>query len=56
MSYPAMNEAAGRWVIDPAHSYVGFAVRHLMGRVRGRFTEFAGEIVVDDDRRARRCR
>ncbi len=44
-----MNEAAGRWVIDPAHSYVGFAVRHLMGRVRGRFTELSGEFVVDDD-------
>jgi len=44
-----MNEAAGRWVVDTAHSYIGFAVRHLMGRVRGRFTGFAGEIVVADD-------
>lgn len=39
---------AGTWVIDPAHSWVGFAVRHLMSRVRGRFTEFAGEIVVGE--------
>lgn len=37
---------AGTWVIDPAHSSVGFAVRHLMSRVRGRFTDFSGEIVV----------
>lgn len=37
---------AGTWVIDPAHSTVGFAVRHLMSRVRGRFTEFSGEIVI----------
>jgi polyisoprenoid-binding protein YceI len=38
--------AAGTYVIDPAHSWVGFSVRHLMSRVRGRFTEFSGEIVV----------
>jgi polyisoprenoid-binding protein YceI len=37
---------AGTWVIDPAHSNVGFSVRHLMSRVRGRFTEFAGEITI----------
>jgi polyisoprenoid-binding protein YceI len=49
VSNPALNQAAGRWVIDAAHSYIGFAVRHLMGRVRGRFTEFSGEIVVGDD-------
>lgn len=40
--------AAGTWVIDPAHSAVGFAVRALMSRVRGRFTEFSGEIVVGE--------
>jgi polyisoprenoid-binding protein YceI len=38
--------AAGTYVVDPAHSWVGFSVRHLMSRVRGRFTEFTGEIVV----------
>lgn len=43
---PLPGVAAGTWVIDPAHSWVGFSVRHLMSRVRGRFTEFAGEIVV----------
>ena len=41
---------SGSWQIDPAHSTVGFAVRHLMGRVRGRFTEFSGEISLEDDR------
>jgi polyisoprenoid-binding protein YceI len=40
---------AGTWVIDAAHSNVAFAVRHLMSKVRGRFTEFEGQIVVDDD-------
>jgi polyisoprenoid-binding protein YceI len=38
----------GTWTIDPAHSTVGFSVRHLMSRVRGRFTEFTGEIVVGE--------
>jgi polyisoprenoid-binding protein YceI len=41
---------SGTWQIDPAHSVVGFAVRHLMSRVRGTFTEFTGEVVVADER------
>jgi polyisoprenoid-binding protein YceI len=43
---PSPGIAAGTWVIDPAHSWVGFTVRHLMSRVRGHFTEYSGEIVV----------
>jgi len=34
--------------IDSAHSEATFAVRHLITRVRGRFTEFAGSIAFDD--------
>lgn len=41
---------SGSWQIDPAHSGVGFAVRHLMSRVRGRFTEFGGEVTLTDER------
>jgi polyisoprenoid-binding protein YceI len=38
---------AGTWAIDPVHSEVGFSVRHMMvGKVRGRFTGFTGEIVA----------
>lgn len=36
----------GIWNIDPAHSEVGFTVRHLMSKVRGSFTTFSGEIQV----------
>jgi polyisoprenoid-binding protein YceI len=36
----------GSWVIDPAHSSVTFSVRHLMSKVRGRFTEVSGRIEV----------
>jgi polyisoprenoid-binding protein YceI len=40
---------AGLWAIDPAHSTVGFAVRHLMSRVRGSFAEVSGQIVTTAD-------
>lgn len=36
----------GTWRIDPAHSSVGFAVRHLMSRVRGRFAYVDGRVRV----------
>ncbi len=37
---------AGTWTIDPAHTTVSFAVRHLMSRVRGTFREVSGQIVT----------
>lgn len=38
---------AGTWTIDPVHSDVSFAVRHLVvGRVRGRFRGVAGTLVL----------
>ncbi|WP_030163595.1 YceI family protein [Spirillospora albida] len=40
---------AGTWNIDPAHSEVTFAIRHLMSKVRGTFTEFSGSIEVAED-------
>ena len=40
---------AGTYSIDPAHTTVEFVGRHLMiTKVRGRFTDFAGEIVVGE--------
>src|SRR5580698_672249 len=40
---------AGKWSIDPVHSEVGFSVHHMMvSKVRGRFTEFSGDIVTGD--------
>lgn len=42
--------SAGTWAIDPVHSSIGFAVRHLMvSKVRGTFPNFSGAIVVADD-------
>lgn len=37
---------AGTWTIDPAHSEVGFSVRHLMSKVRGSFSDLAGQITT----------
>jgi polyisoprenoid-binding protein YceI len=41
---------AGTWDIDPAHSEVGFVVRHLVvTKVRGRFANFSGTIVTAEN-------
>jgi len=38
---------AGTWNIDPAHSEIGFAARHMMiSRVRGKFAGFEGSITT----------
>ena len=43
--------AVTTWTIDPVHSSVEFAVRHLMiTTVKGRFTDVAGTVVVDEAR------
>lgn len=34
----------GTWVLDAAHTEVGFTVRHLMSKVRGKFDQFEGSI------------
>lgn len=40
----------GTWAIDPSHSEVSFAVRHLMvSKVRGTFSRFSGTITVHED-------
>jgi polyisoprenoid-binding protein YceI len=38
--------AAGTWEIDPSHSSFEFVARHLMAKVRGRFTSFGGEVRI----------
>ncbi len=40
----------GTWNIDPGHSKVGFAVKHMgIATVRGEFTEFEGSLELDGD-------
>jgi len=48
LSAPALATAAPeKLVIDTGHSEVGFAVRHFVSKVPGRFNDFSGEIMVD---------
>ena len=40
----------GTWSVDPAHSTVGFSVKHLgIATVRGRFEQFEGTLEIGDD-------
>ena len=45
---PASSTAATKWVVDPVHSQVDFRVRHLVGRVRGTFTDWYGLLETQD--------
>ena len=44
----ALSHLTGDYTIDPAHSRIGFAVRHAMvTNVRGEFTEYGGKLHLD---------
>lgn len=46
----ATDLTAGTWAIDPVHSSITFSVRHLVvSKVRGRFANFSGAVVVAED-------
>jgi polyisoprenoid-binding protein YceI len=39
-----------KWTIDPAHTIIGFKIKHLViSTVKGRFNEFAGKVETKDD-------
>ncbi len=41
---------AGTWNVDPAHSKVGFAVKHMgIATVRGEFKDFEGTLEIGED-------
>ncbi|MGW2720762.1 YceI family protein [Streptomyces sp. NPDC001492] len=45
---PALAALTGEWLIDPAHSRIGFSVRHAMvTTVRGAFTEYQSRLYFD---------
>ncbi len=40
----------GTWAVDPAHSKVGFAIKHMgIANVRGEFQEFEGTLEIGED-------
>jgi len=47
MTSTGTDTTARTFAIDKAHSEVQFQVRHLVTRVRGRFTDFNGTIAFD---------
>ena len=50
MTVTATALTTGTWAIEPAHSEVGFTVRHLgLSKVRGRFNTFGGTVTVAED-------
>jgi polyisoprenoid-binding protein YceI len=45
---PALAALSGEYVLDPAHTEIGFSVRHAMvTNVRGSFAEHEGSLVID---------
>jgi polyisoprenoid-binding protein YceI len=45
---PALTNLTGEWIIDSAHSRIGFSVRHAMvTTVRGAFTEYESRLYFD---------
>ncbi|MEU9308592.1 YceI family protein [Streptomyces sp. NPDC048256] len=51
---PALAALTGDWMIDPAHSRIGFSVRHaLVTTVRGAFTEYQSRLYFDGRNPAR---
>jgi polyisoprenoid-binding protein YceI len=43
-----LSDLSGTYVVDPAHTRLGFVARHAMvTKVRGAFNEFEGSAVVD---------
>jgi polyisoprenoid-binding protein YceI len=47
------NATARTFTIDKTHSEIQFQVRHLVGKVRGRFGDFEGTILADEQDPAR---
>jgi polyisoprenoid-binding protein YceI len=53
MSVTSTVVPTGTWAVDPAHSKVGFAVKHMgIATVRGVFGEFSGSLEVGDEIKA----
>jgi polyisoprenoid-binding protein YceI len=49
MTTTATAISTGTWTLDPTHTEIGFSVRHLMSKVRGKFETFGGTVTTRDD-------
>ena len=44
------TDLVGAWSVDPAHSRLGFSVRHMMvSKVRGQFSEYDANVTIAED-------
>ncbi len=39
----------GTWTADPTHTEIGFSVRHIMSKVRGKFETFESTLTTTED-------
>jgi K(+)-stimulated pyrophosphate-energized sodium pump len=44
-----MTEIAGAWILDRAHSYVDFEIRHILATSKGSFDNVSGQLVVGEN-------
>ena len=49
MTSTAATISTGTWALDPIHTEIGFTVRHLMSKVRGKFETFEGTVFTGED-------
>jgi len=49
MTSTATTISTGTWTLDPTHTEIGFTVRHLMSKVRGKFETFEGTVTTGHD-------
>ena len=49
MTSTATAISTGTWALDPTHTEIGFTVRHLMSKVRGKFEKFEGTVTTRGD-------
>ena len=49
-SFAASSQAGEVYSFDPAHSTIGFKIRHLFSDTAGRFNEFSGTVNVDPEK------
>jgi polyisoprenoid-binding protein YceI len=49
MTTTATAITTGTWALDPTHTEIGFTVRHLMSKVRGKFETFDGTVTTGND-------
>ena len=50
LAVSAMLRAGEIYQFDPAHSTIGFKIRHLFSDVTGRFNEFSGMVNIDPEK------